>query len=251
MIDPIARISSGLGTSMSSLLKRSASRERDALMCQMGTYKERIDLDSPHVTPVWPTPPTLAFGTLVDEPCLGGERRGVLLTISRVQMGRDPPEDLLNRHPAGRELDRPGPARMQDVPRRSILRRSPSAGIVIAETVDHHVPDRLVPADQHALGHADPYLVDHQVSAGEVAGIEVVGAGHGLGVVGEAGGERQPMRRVEVRALAPALRVGLAHVDRRLESALAVAIDDRRVGLEGADIVEGVDAGADERVNWG
>lgn len=88
---------------------------------------------------------------------------------------------LLRRVAVGQLID-PWATRMQDVPRRTILRRSPPTRIVVAEAIDDKVPDRAIPRDQHPLGHSDPDIIKNEKSAAEVTQVEVGGLRDGVRV---------------------------------------------------------------------
>ena len=97
------------------------------------------------------------------------------------------PPDSLTQRPRGPlvppQLARPRSPRMNRIPRRfhAVIPILPR--IMIAKPVQHHVPNRLEPIDQHGLAPANPLFLDDQVAAIEVPGMETrnpLGVSHPL-----------------------------------------------------------------------
>jgi hypothetical protein len=77
-----------------------------------------------------------------------------------------------------RGIDEPGSpvaARVEGVPSRAVLVVSSPSWVVVSESIDYQVPDRLVGLDHELLSHRDEQNVRDEPSAGEVFSREVLG----------------------------------------------------------------------------
>lgn len=167
--------------------------------------------------------------------------------VRRGEVLRDRGGDrILGHHTVGQLID-PRAARMQNVPWRAVLGCPPPAGIVVAESVNHDIPQRLVPRDQHPFGHPHPNIVKDKEPATEVLCVQVLRLRDRSRVLPQSVGKCRARRRVEIATTTATFRIGLADVNRRLHS-LAVDFRKRTIGVEIAQVVDGVNTRALERL---
>lgn len=136
---------------------------------------------------------------------------------------------------------------MQNVPRGPMLSRAAFSRIVVAEAINHDIPEWAIPRDQHPFRHPNPHIVEDEVAATEVAHVEVFGLCHRGRVFSQPVRERGASGCVPITAAPTALGIGLADVYRCFHP-LAIDFRKRSVCVKVAEIIYGVNARALERL---
>ena len=72
------------------------------------------------------------------------------------------------------QVDRPGSTRVQCVPLRPPLIPTPPAWIVVAKSVNDHIPERLVLGDEHLFCQLDPHRIENQPPTAEIRRLQIL-----------------------------------------------------------------------------
>lgn len=118
--------------------------------------------------------------------------------------------------------------------------------VMVAEPIYDDVPDRLEVLHEEALRETDPDRDDNEIAAPAIIEVEVLRPIDALAVLLEPGMELTPSRGGPSATFSSSRGNGLADVNGNRLSCL----DDARIGLEVAVVVDRVDARAFERFGW-
>ena len=138
---------------------------------------------------------------------------------------------------------------MQSVPGRKFALMATSTGVVVAEPVDHVIPERSEHLNQHALAQRNPDVVHHQRTEPEILYRQgVVRLPDRFGVFLQPCPQRLATRGIKLgKSFSRARRDGLPHVDWLLKFPADIAGAQPMVGLETTGVVQRVDPCALDR----
>lgn len=146
---------------------------------------------------------------------------------------------------------RPLPPRMKHIPGRPLLSIATLTGVMIAEAVNHAIPDWGELTNQHGLTEWNPNVIDHEVATLEIREVEIPSLFDGFGMLAQAIVEDLAWRDIQANSTFPcAGGYRFADVHRHGVPGVPVSLDKRAIRFEVPHIVDRVNARTHKGVPW-